>query len=110
MPVDTMPRKEIPCALCAHDFVLHDLIDLNGYPLCRSCLEHVAKTVGSKDVRRLVKVRDGKMVAGVCGGLARYANFDPTAMRILFFIITLMTGGVSAGIYIIAAFVMPTEA
>ncbi len=34
-------------------------------------------------VRRLTRAQDDRMVAGVCGGLARYLNLDPTVVRIL---------------------------
>ena len=33
-------------------------------------------------VRRLMRSDDDKMVAGVCGGLARYLGVDPTLVRV----------------------------
>lgn len=32
--------------------------------------------------KRLTRTPDDKMVAGVCGGLARYLNVDPTLVRV----------------------------
>ncbi len=33
--------------------------------------------------KRLVRSGDDTMIAGVCGGLARYAGVDPTLVRVL---------------------------
>lgn len=48
------------------------------------------------------------MIAGVCGGIAEYANLDPTVVRVLTVVLSLMFG---AGIiaYIIAAIIMPPK-
>ena len=32
--------------------------------------------------RRLTRTNDDKMVAGVCGGIARYFGVDPTLVRV----------------------------
>ena len=32
--------------------------------------------------KRLVRTRDDQMIAGVCGGLARYLGVDPTLIRV----------------------------
>ncbi len=59
-------------------------------------------------MKKLYKVEDGKMIAGVCGGIAEYANLDPTVVRVLTVVLSLMFG---AGIiaYIIAAIIMPPK-
>ena len=54
---------------------------------------------------KLTKSHD-RMVSGVCGGIARYMNMDPTAVRIVFFLLV-WAGGMSLWVYIILAFVMP---
>lgn len=33
--------------------------------------------------RRLVRSRDDRMIAGVCGGIAEYLGVDPTVVRLL---------------------------
>ncbi|GGF55197.1 hypothetical protein GCM10011519_31350 [Marmoricola endophyticus] len=33
--------------------------------------------------RRLTRAADDRMIAGVCGGLARYADVDATLVRVL---------------------------
>jgi phage shock protein C len=48
------------------------------------------------------------MIAGVCGGLAEYLDIDPTLMRVLYVIVSLISAafpGILA--YIILMFVMP---
>ena len=58
--------------------------------------------------KRLYRVKNGKMLAGVCGGLAEYLNLDPTIVRILWALIAWFAG---AGIvlYIICACVVPEK-
>ena len=48
------------------------------------------------------------MVAGVCGGIANYFDFDPTLVRVGYILLTLIsTGFPGILVYIILAFVMP---
>ena len=58
--------------------------------------------------RRLTRVRDGKMLAGVSTGLARYLGIDPIAVRIGFVVTTIFSG---AGIllYLACWILMPQE-
>jgi phage shock protein C len=64
-------------------------------------------TVGHK---KLYRSRSHKVLAGVCGGLAEYFDVDPSVIRIIWIILTAMTG-VAPGIlaYAIAALVIPQE-
>ena len=36
------------------------------------------------DVKRLYRSRSDVMLGGVCGGLAKYLNVDPTIIRLVF--------------------------
>ncbi len=36
----------------------------------------------AEEPRRLFRTPDDKMVAGVCGGIARYLGVDPTLVRV----------------------------
>jgi phage shock protein PspC (stress-responsive transcriptional regulator) len=49
------------------------------------------------------------MIGGVCGGLARYWNTDPTLLRILTVVLTLVTGGALLVGYLIAWIVIPDQ-
>ena len=58
--------------------------------------------------KRLYKINRGKMVDGVCGGIARYLNVDPTAVRVAT-VLLMAFAGLSLWVYIIAALIMPKE-
>jgi len=49
------------------------------------------------------------MISGVCGGIAQYFNTDPTIIRVLFAIGTVVGVGSPIIVYIILIFVMPEE-
>jgi phage shock protein PspC (stress-responsive transcriptional regulator) len=50
-----------------------------------------------------------KMIAGVCGGIADWLGWDPTAVRVLYVLVSIFPGTVIGGIlvYIGLWFVMP---
>jgi len=59
--------------------------------------------------KRLYRVQAGKMLFGVCGGIADYFNIDPTLVR-LGWVIFSCCGGAGVLAYIIAAIVIPSQA
>jgi phage shock protein PspC (stress-responsive transcriptional regulator) len=58
--------------------------------------------------KRLYRIRDGRVVAGVCAGLAAYFGVDPTLVRLAFALLTVF-GGVGILLYLGAWLVMPDE-
>ena len=56
--------------------------------------------------KRLTRSMSDKKIFGVCGGLARYFDTDPTIIRIIWAVMVLVYG---AGllVYLIAALIMP---
>jgi phage shock protein C len=59
---------------------------------------------------QLVRTREDRMIAGVCGGLARWLGWDSTAVRILYVLISFFSAAFPGIIvYIILALVMPLE-
>lgn len=56
--------------------------------------------------KKLYKSSVNRMLCGVCGGFAEYFNIDPTLVRLVWVIITLM-GGAGILAYIIAAIIIP---
>lgn len=58
--------------------------------------------------KRLERSRSDRMLAGVCGGLARYFDIHPAFYRVGFVVLTLL-GGAGIVIYAAAALVMPDE-
>ena len=62
------------------------------------------------DVKRLYRSRRDIKLAGVCGGVGEYLEADPTVVRIVFLLGTIMTGffpGIF--IYFALALIMPKE-
>ena len=58
--------------------------------------------------KRLYKCEEGKVICGVCGGLAKYFDVDPTIVRLILAALTLV--GFSGLIaYIIAARINPKD-
>jgi phage shock protein C len=60
--------------------------------------------------KRLKRTRNDRMIAGVCGGLAKYLDVDPTILRLVFALATFFTvvfPGVL--IYLIMWIIMPKE-
>jgi phage shock protein PspC (stress-responsive transcriptional regulator) len=56
--------------------------------------------------KKLMRSSTDSHVAGVAGGLAEYFNIDPTIVRLLFVVATIM-GGPGLLIYIVLWVVMP---
>ena len=56
--------------------------------------------------KKLVKSPTDRMICGVCGGIAEYIGIDPTVVRILWVIFSLM-GGSGLLAYIITAIIIP---
>ncbi|GAA2098100.1 hypothetical protein GCM10009841_10880 [Microlunatus panaciterrae] len=58
--------------------------------------------------KRLERSKTNKVLGGVCGGVAKYLNMDPTLVRVLTVVLSLFTG-VPIIAYIVALFVIPEE-
>ena len=48
------------------------------------------------------------LICGVCGGIARYFNVDPTLVRVAT-VLLVAFAGLSLWVYVIAALIMPRE-
>ena len=59
-------------------------------------------------MKRLYKVYEGKMIDGVCAGIAEYLNLDPTVVRVLWAVISCF-GGLGVVAYIVCALIMPRK-
>ena len=59
--------------------------------------------------KRLYRVEEGKMVSGVCGGLARYFGVDPTIVRLIWAAVSIGSAGTGLIAYLVAAAIMPKE-
>ena len=56
--------------------------------------------------KKLYKSNQNKMIDGVCGGIAEYFGIDPTVVRLIWALFSLM-GGSDILAYIIAAIIIP---
>ena len=58
----------------------------------------------------LMRVRQGKLIAGVCGGIAKWLGWDPTLVRVLYVVgSTVSVAFPGILVYIILWLVMPQE-
>ena len=58
--------------------------------------------------KKLYRSAQDRKLAGVCGGLAAYLNMDPTAIRVLWAVVSLFAFvGILA--YIVCAVIIPEE-
>ena len=57
----------------------------------------------------LVRKREGRIIAGVCAGLADYAGIDVNLLRVIVALISLFTVGTGVLAYLIAWAVIPEE-
>ena len=58
--------------------------------------------------KRLYRIRDGRVVAGVGAGLAAYFGVDPTLVRLAFALLTVF-GGLGVLLYLAAWAIIPDE-
>ena len=55
--------------------------------------------------KKLYRIEQGKLIAGVCGGIAEYLNIDPTVVRVIWALVSLSGAGLIA--YLICALIIP---
>ncbi|HAO64848.1 TPA: hypothetical protein DCQ44_02600 [Candidatus Taylorbacteria bacterium] len=59
-------------------------------------------------MKKLQRSSTDKVIAGVCGGIAKYLEIDSTLVRIIFILLALM-GGSGILLYLILALIIPSE-
>lgn len=59
--------------------------------------------------KRLYRSREEKMIGGVCGGLAGYLDVDPTLVRAVWVLVSLLTAGTGVLAYLILWVLIPME-
>ena len=57
----------------------------------------------------LVRSRKGRMVAGICAGLAEYFGVDVTLVRVIVAVIAVITGGAGILAYLVLWAIIPEE-
>ena len=64
-------------------------------------------TATGKIKRRMYRDPDSRVLGGLCGGMGAYFNIDPVILRIIFFILIWLTGGIFIPIYILLWIAVP---
>jgi phage shock protein C len=62
----------------------------------------------SDEAKKLYRSTDNRWLAGVCGGLAKYFDIDPTLVRVIFVVLAFFGLG-GAIIYILLWVLIPIE-
>ena len=57
----------------------------------------------------LVRPRNGRMLAGVCAAFAGYFGLDVTLVRVIWAIVSVITGGAGVLAYLVAWIIIPGE-
>jgi phage shock protein C len=57
----------------------------------------------------LVRSRKGRMVAGICAGIAEYFGVDVTLVRVIVAVLAVITGGAGVLAYLVAWAIVPEE-
>ena len=73
--------------------------------VCAYCGTRVGAVLARK---RLIRPRAGRKIGGVCAGVAEYFDLDVTLVRVLWLVVSFMTG-VGLLAYPVAWIVMPEE-
>jgi phage shock protein C len=61
------------------------------------------------DSKVLMRPRDGRMLAGVCAGVADYFGLDVTLVRVIWAVLAVITGGAGILAYLVAWILIPNE-
>ena len=69
------------------------------------------RIVKSKNLKgkKLFRSRKDRIIAGVCSGIAKYLELDPTVIRLIWAFLTLASFGTGIIAYIIAMIIIPEE-
>ncbi|MGD0578717.1 MAG: PspC domain-containing protein [Bryobacteraceae bacterium] len=77
---------------------------------CPSCgkVAATATAYGPQGRPRLMRIHQGKKIAGVCGGIARHYDWDPTLVRVAF-LAAFFLHGIGLLAYIVLWIAVPNE-
>ena len=98
------------CVGCGNFVCAECDVTAGGQHYCWACLRR-AGLLTPFGARRFIRTRYDRMLAGVCGGLARYFRMDVTLVRVLVALAAVFTGLVPVALaYLILALFTPEEA
>jgi phage shock protein C len=64
---------------------------------------------GGNGTKILVRPQKGRMLAGICAGIAGYSGLDVTLVRVIVAVVSVITGGTGALAYLAAWMIIPGE-
>ena len=64
---------------------------------------------GANGTKILVRSRKGRIVAGICAGIADYSGLDVTLVRVIVAVVSVITAGTGALAYLAAWMIIPGE-
>lgn len=76
-------------------------------PQLGSATEGVGSSHGWERARRLYRLTEGQQIAGVCTGLAAFADIDVGLVRFIFILLAVFSGGVAVLGYVLMMFLVP---
>jgi phage shock protein C len=71
-------------------------------------ITHMSEDNGSSGGKRLLRIRQGRIVAGVCAGLGAYFGVDVNLVRLAFGVFTVFYG-LGILLYLIAWLILPEQ-
>lgn len=70
----------------------------------------MTKMTTTNHAPQLHRIRDGAIIAGVCGGLARWLGWDVTVVRLLYILISVLSAAFPGIlVYILLWILMPRD-
>jgi phage shock protein C len=65
--------------------------------------------MSGKNKKRLERSKTDRVFAGVCGGIAKYLDIDPTIIRLIWVVFTVFSVGTGLLLYLIGIIIIPDE-
>jgi len=60
-------------------------------------------------MKRLFRSKKDRMLGGVCGGLGEHLDVDPTVIRLIWAVVTVLSMGTGLIVYLLAWVIIPEE-
>ncbi len=106
------PRREAVgvCTRCGKAVCPEEAVIINGKLYCKECAKKIMEE--EKQPKKLYRSATDRMIAGVCGGLAKYFNIDSTIVRIIFVFLIFIPRGwfwFALLLYVLLWLIIPEE-
>lgn len=87
-----------------------EIVDGSAYCYRCGARQPTVPLRGPEERKRLMRSRRDKKIAGVCRGFAEFFELDPTLIRLVWLLVTVLTALVGGTVaYLICWFVIPLE-